>query len=103
LTTKEMWYTDWVSRYESGLVVSACSIIEQDLQLIFFQLLFGCCHRTWFFPVSGLADGFVQVFYQIVGIFNTNADANQAIGESVFNPFFSGNGCMGHGSRVIDK
>lgn len=98
-----MRYADRVSRNESGLVVSAYSFIEQDLQLIFFQLLFGCCHGVWFFPAVELADGFVQVFYQVVGIFNTNADPNQTIGKSVFDPFFSGNGCMGHGGRVIDK
>jgi len=65
-------------------------------------LYINCCNLVCSFGLQ-LSDGFVQVFYQILGIFNTNADANQAIGESVFNPFFSGNGCMSHGSRVIDK
>src|SRR5450631_1450109 len=44
-----------------------------------------------FFTMAILTDRLIQILDQVSRVFDTNADADQGITESVFNSFFPGN------------
>ena len=50
-----------------------------------------------------LSNCLCKVIYQVIGILYTHAQPDQGIGQPVFNPFFSWDRSMGHGSRMVDQ
>ena len=68
--------------------------------LILFRNGESFCYKKRLFFL--LADGFIQVFYQVVGIFNTYTQANERIGQSVFNTLFTRYRSMRHRGRMIN-
>src|SRR6516162_7057100 len=50
-----------------------------------------------------LTNCLIQIFNQIVGIFNTHTDANQGIAKAVFNSLFPWNGSVGHSCGMTNQ
>lgn len=50
-----------------------------------------------------LPDGLCQVINQVFSVFDTNAQTNQPVIESVFDAFFSGDRGMGHRSWMVNQ
>lgn len=48
-------------------------------------------------------EGSLQVFHEVIGIFETDGEANEAIGDAEFGSIFGTVACMGHGSGLFDQ